>query len=437
MNIQEINQLLERGEIDHPDIFPHLRRLEEAPYVFHVDFGLKELPQKPGILLIRGARQYGKSTWLEQEIQKTIRQFGPGSAYYLNGEYISDVNQLEKEIEKLLPAFSKSADVHRIFIDEITAIPHWEITLKRMVDRNQLNHVLVVTTGSKATDLRRGSEKLPGRKGKLARSTYLFTPISYKEFHRVCGKILKTDTLIAYLLSGGSPIACTELAANGVIPEYVIELVRDWIDGEIAASGRNRTSLFNVMNTLFRYGGAPVGQAKLAREAGLANNTVASGYIEILNDLGCVIPAYPWDFDRQLLILRKPCKYHFTNLLAAVVYSTEHMRRPADFKALPEKTQGMWLEWLIAQELQRREALAGKEILAPLAFWQNTDHEIDFAGTDYFIEVKRGECSALEFGWFAKQFPKKQLTVLNSKKFSTAQIKGISIEDFLLGSFSD
>ena len=79
--------------------------------------------------------------------------------------------------------------------------------------------------------------------------------------------------------SGGSPIACTELADTGVIPEYVIELTRDWIEGEIALSGRNRSALMNIMKIIFRFGGTPVGQAKLAREAGLSNNTVAAGYI--------------------------------------------------------------------------------------------------------------------------------------------------------------
>jgi len=66
-----------------------------------------------------------------------------------------------------------------------------------------------------STDLRRSTERLPGRKGKLARITYLFTPISYREFKRHCGKQLKEKTLAAYLLSEGSPITCTELATTG------------------------------------------------------------------------------------------------------------------------------------------------------------------------------------------------------------------------------
>lgn len=428
-----INSKLALGEIDFANMFPHLVRLKEMPYVFTADFGLKRLPQESGILLIRGARQYGKSTWLEQQLLATIERFGGGSAYYLNGENIANKDALAQAIESLSAAFAHNAKVRRIFIDEITAIDKWELALKRLADSGKLTQILVVTTGSKATDIRRGAERLPGRKGKLARTTYLFTPISYKEFYRVCHKALGSKTLIAYLLSGGSPIACSELAAAGRIPEYVIQLTRDWVEGEFAAAGRARSSLFNVFNAIMRFGGTPIGQAKLAREAGLANNTVAAGYTELLNDLCCVVPAYPYDQHRKILILRKPCKYHFTNLLVAVAYSAEVMRTPDDFLALPPTIQGMWHEWLVAQELLRRSAIRGEEILEPLAFWQNKEHEIDFvAGDEEFIEVKRGNCSPLEFGWFVHQFPQQKLTVVNSKKFTTDIIRGMTLEEFLL-----
>lgn len=433
MDIESVNLKLSRGEIDNPGLFPRLDNLKNMPYVFDMDFGLKELPLEPGILLIRGARQYGKSTWLEQELYKTIQQFGPGTAYYLNGENLADEHALEQEILSLVTAFSKHAPVRRIFIDEITAIFNWEIVLKRMTDRGILSEILVITTGSKATDLRRGSERLPGRKGQLSRTNYLFTPVAYQEFYHQCHKVLGENTLFAYLLSGGSPIACSTLASKQIIPDYVIELTRDWIEGEISRAGRSRTALFNIMTTLFRFGVTPVGQAKLARESGLANNTVAAAYIELLNDLGAVVPSYPWDTDRKILILRKPCKYLFSNLLVAAAYHPAQPRSILDFNQLNENQQGIWHEWLVAQELLRRSAIKGINILEPLAFWQSKTHEVDFIeSADHFIEVKRGRVSPIEFSWFAHQFPKKKLTVINTSHFETEHIRAITLEEFLL-----
>lgn len=428
-----INKILSSQTTDLTELFPHLLQLKKSKYIFQNDFGLRELPTQPGILIIRGARQYGKSTWIEQQIVKTIEQFGPGSAFYLNGDDLLTPEHLENELKKLIISFNQNSTVKRIFIDEITSVPNWENILKKMADRGNLAEILIITTGSKATDLRRGTERLPGRKGKLSRTNYLFTPISYQEFYRACHRHLGKDTLLSYLLSGGSPVACNELACSGIIPEYVIELVRDWIEGEIASSGRSRINLINIINTLFRFGGTPVGQAKLAREAGLANNTVAHNYIEILNDLGCVIPAYPWDQDKKMLILRKECKYHFSNLLVAVAYHPNRIRTPEDFLSLPELVQGIWYEWLIAQELSRRGAISGNNMLAPLPFWKNKEHEIDFVtNEEHFIEVKRGGCSQLEFSWFPKQFPRQKLTVINQKKFATQFVHGQTLEDFLL-----
>ena len=133
-----------------------------------------------------------------------------------------------------------------------------------------------------------------------------------------------------------------------------------------------------------------------------------------------------------MLILRKQCKYHFTNLLVATTYGKQRLRSPDDFPMLPEKEQAIWHEWLVAQELKRRNAIKGGELLAPLAFWQNNHHEIDFvAEHDAFIEVKRGKSTPIEFSWFVKQFPGKHLTVVCANNFQTDNITGMTLEDFL------
>lgn len=306
---------------------------------------------------------------------------------------------------------------------------------RTLIDAGELRSVLIVTTGSKAADLRKGTERLPGRKGRLARSQYLFLPISYREFRRVCGKTLGTKTLPAYLISGGSPIACREIAENGRIPDFVITLVRDWILGEFSASGRARTSLLKIFELLHRYGGTPVGYSKLAREADLANNTVALGYIELLGDLLCLVPGFAWDMSREVSLLRKPCKFHFINLLAAVAWSPAKIRSIADFENLSPQEQGVWWEWLVAQELWRREALRAAEPPVSLDYWQADQREIDFvtAGGREFYEVKRGSASPLDFTWFSTRFSKNmRLTVVSQSKFEASRIKGLRFEEFLV-----
>lgn len=438
MNVKDKNRALALGELDRRGLFPHIEALAEVPYVFEVRFGLHDLPVEPGVILVRGPRQYGKSTWLERGLRASAERFGPGSAFYLNGDDLRDEDSLVREIRELLPLYAMRSRPRRLFIDEITAVRNWASGMKRLVDAGEVRDVLVVTTGSKATDLRRGTERLPGRKGKLDRSTFVFTPVSFSEFRRVCGEVLGQRTLVAYLLSGGSPVACGELAAHGRLPEYVPEMIRDWIDGECAVSGRSRASLRAVMQCIHRFAGTPLGQAKLARESGLANNTVAAGYVELLADLMCVGITQACDPLRRIRLARKPAKYPMTNLLAAVAWDPARMRTLADFEALSPQRQGGWFEWLVAQELWRRSAVRGEDTPEMSAYWQGGGHEIDYVRDGrLFLEVKRGKSTAVEFSWFPRAFPGGKLVVVSSSRFETERIRGLTMEDFLLDETSD
>lgn len=431
---REINDALLRGEVEREGLLPHLDLLREASFIFQPQFGLDELPREPGLILVRGPRQFGKSTWLEGALRKTIQEFGPGSGLYLNGDHLRDDRHLFDCLRDLASIYPPQTPVRRLFIDEITAMGGWSKGLKRALDQGLLRKVLVVTTGSKATDLRRGTERLPGRKGKLARTQYLFLPVSFSEFARVCGSALGEALLPAYILSGGSPVACAELGRRQRIPEWIVETTRDWVLGECASSGRQRHSLVAVMESLHRHGGSPLGQMKLAREAGLANNTVAAGYLEMLADLLSVGISLPWDASRRIEVPRKPGKSPFVNLLVAVAWAPEALRGPGDFAALPPARQGIWIEWLVAQEIHRRRALAGKSEPERLPFWQSKQHELDFVlSPTEFVEVKRGPVSPIELAWFARDFPTAKLTVICQNRFESDRVRGVTLDDFLRG----
>lgn len=436
MNNIEINRCLLDGRINEPGVLPHVEALRNQSFVFRPDFGLNRLPEEAGLLLIRGPRQFGKSTWLEQEMEKTIRSYGPGTVMYLNGDEIKDEKDLFNQISEYLSLFPKKAPLKRLFIDEITAVKSWESPFKRLADQGLLKDILVISTGSKAVDLRRGAERLPGRKGKLARTNYLFTPISYSEFSSQCQSVFQSKTVIAYMLSGGCPIACSEMATHGKIPEYVITMVRDWMMGECVAGGRNRGSLLAVMEKIILSGGNPVGQAMLAREAGLANNTVAAGYIELLGDLLTVAPCFAWDASRRIQLRRKPGKLHFINILAALAWHPSKIRSVDDFQRLPSQEQSKFMEWFVAQELYRRQAVRGDEIPEKLSFWKSDEHEIDFViDPHHFIEVKLGSASPVEFLWFSKIFPKARLDVISERPFGSGQVTGLAMEEFLQADF--
>ena len=81
MNLTDINRHLSEGTVESAHLFPRLDALQSLQVVFKPSFGLDRLPEDAGLLIVRGARQYGKSTWLEGQIKATIQTFGPGSAF--------------------------------------------------------------------------------------------------------------------------------------------------------------------------------------------------------------------------------------------------------------------------------------------------------------------------------------------------------------------
>lgn len=432
MNVNDINGLLLKGSIDTPGVFPHLDALQARPYVFDIEFGMPEFTTETGIIMTRGARQYGKSTWLEGHLRQCIVEFGPGSAFYLNGDEIRSTEDLIDEIRTLLSLFNPAAESRRIYIDEITSIPDWQTALKRCADAGELHDCLVITTGSKAADLRKGTERLPGRKGKLSRTIYYFTPVSFKAFTKQASLLSDSEAVPAYILSGGCPLAATELIQTGGIPKYITEMIRDWIYGECAASGRDRSSLIGIMNVLMRYGGSPTGQAKIAREAGLANNTVAAGYLDLLMDICCLATSHPRDPRLHVPVRRKPAKYHFINLLAAQSWNPDHPASVAEFLSLPGNDLGKWYEWLTAQEIWRKAVISGEEIPEQMLFGKSKEHEIDFIVNEkHFVEVKYGKASPTEFTWFPREYPGCFLTIINTDRFETGFCRGITMQDFL------
>ncbi len=436
MNVNEKNRYLLENNHQGMDFWPKIKEYSESrnPFFFEFDLGQK-LPVQPGLIIIRGPRQYGKSTWLELAIQDTVEHFGIGSALYLNGDEIDDVDDLEQQIVNLEKMFPKKAKTKRIFIDEISAVKNWEKAFKRLYDSGHLRDILVVTTGSNARDLRRGSEKLPGRKGKLQQSEYIFPPVSYQQFYKTCYRDLlhiNVPPWVLYLYSGGSPLAINELMFDNIMPEFLVTLVKDWIQGDIISLGRDRISFKNIINTIFRFGTSSVGFAKLAKESGLANNTVAAGYIEQLQDLLILRPLLQKDIDKNIFLQKKPCKFLFSNTLAATVLHPNSYRYLSDYKELDSDSRSFLLECLVLQELQRRIYFKKISFDTEIGFWKSEKNEIDFVVDNDLFEVKSGNASPLDFSWFHKTFPKHKLTIINKKNFETDQLKGVTIHDFLM-----
>ena len=116
---------------------------------------------------------------------------------------------------------------------------------------------------------------------------------------------------------------------------------------------------------------------------------------------------------------------HFVNLSVALAFAPNRMASIEEFKSLPSPERARWLKWLVAQELFRRQAIAGVEDPEAIWYWASREHEVDFVDHGRRLyEVKVGRTGPLDFAWFPRTFPGAKLLVIGADEFETLTSRG-------------
>jgi len=113
---------LEKKDWDKQD--KHFVALNEAPF----QRKLPNVKLTPGVSLIRGPRQVGKSTWMKL-LLKALREKG-AKCFYYTCEDLGDYRDLSELIKK----------VDFFFLDEITFVAECGVQLKRLLIQTQSFH---------------------------------------------------------------------------------------------------------------------------------------------------------------------------------------------------------------------------------------------------------------------------------------------------------
>jgi predicted AAA+ superfamily ATPase len=117
----------------------------------------------------------------------------------------------------------------------------------------------------------------------------------------------------------------------------------------------------------------------------------------------------------------------------AVATSPYQPRSVSDFMALPATEQGKFYEWLVAQELWRRNSLTELEYQGELSYYRDGENELDFiVNKNSAIEVKRGQASPHEFQWLHAEHPNMTVKVICTNTIDMQRVSSVSMEEFLL-----
>jgi predicted AAA+ superfamily ATPase len=162
---------------------PHLHQLGRQPMRLSAEVVTTLDLDVPGIHILRGPRQVGKSTDLKLLVERALDAGrAPRSVVYLALDLLE--GQPHAELARTVVRakdLAGVADQCVVLLDEVTVVERWQTAVKALWDDGHLRGDVIVCTGSSAIDLQRGAaERLPGRR--QAGVDHLVLPQSFAAF---------------------------------------------------------------------------------------------------------------------------------------------------------------------------------------------------------------------------------------------------------------
>ncbi len=240
------------------------------------------------MIFIVGPRQVGK-TWLSKEIGKQFSE-----TVYLNWDNFKD--------RDIIKNYSWLDSTELVILDEIHKMKYWKNHLKGLWDTKSDKLKILVTGNARLDAFSKGGDSLAGRY-----FSYRLLPFSLKELQNT---ELKNNIDLLFE-RGGFPeplISQTEIKAKRWRKQYIDSLLReDIID---LTNVMDIQSMKTVLELLRRRVGSPVSYSSIARDVGIAPNTVKK-YVSIFESLFIIFRVTPFSRNIGRSILKEPKIYFF------------------------------------------------------------------------------------------------------------------------------
>lgn len=305
----------------NPEVFyqtdPHLRNLSQLQFQVSEAWWKKLTLGVPGIYILTGGRQVGKSTSCKLLIQHCIKKslFKPDWILYLPCDEIFDAKELSRILRVFLDTTQRNPFL--LIIDEITYVPHWERVIKSLADEGYFTQGLAVLTGSDTLILKEAAMSFPGRRGKAAQVDFHLYPLSFSEYVSLRNKEAKLDNDLLYtyfqdyLHCGGYLRAINDLAQYGEVSSSTFMTYEQWIRGDFLKKSKNENYLLALLSALLTVGVSPLSFSALTQKIGLMSKETCIDYLRILERMDILIDLQAFDQNKIQGFPRKDRKFHF------------------------------------------------------------------------------------------------------------------------------
>jgi len=230
MSIGELaywNEWWKTGEFPKDDA--NLRDWSQSTFRWKPRLG-ETIENEEVIYVLRGPRRVGKTTLLKLRIKNLLEEgVPPENIFYFPCDAIETPRQLRIVIDNYLSQQRRPGEWAYLFIDEISMLVEWQKAVKLLIDVGRFRDCTVILTGSHSIDLRKGTESLSGRRGKIEKLKYgtpdkILLPAKFAEYIETLEPKLSNELRGLWLLSLKNRKAMFLQLAHGRIPSELKRL---------------------------------------------------------------------------------------------------------------------------------------------------------------------------------------------------------------------
>lgn len=298
---------------------PQLHTLSQLRYQYRPDWWTTLDLNTPGIYILTGGRQIGKSTscklLIEHCLEKNI--FNKDNILYLPCDEIYDATQLSRIIRFFFDSITDGKFL--LIIDEITFVKDWDRVIKALADEGYFERGACLITGSDTLILKEAAMRFPGRRGKAAQVDFHLYPLSFAEYVnlRTTAKNISPKELEQffndYLICGGYLRAINDLAEYNKINESTFLTYEQWIRGDFLKQGKNEKTLALLLQNLLTIGVSQFSYSALTQKIGEISKETCMDYCRLLERMDILVDLQAFDQNKKQGFPKKARKFHFTD----------------------------------------------------------------------------------------------------------------------------
>ncbi len=407
---------------------PHLQRLAQFKYQFSTRWWDELALDTPGIYILSGGRQIGKSTSCKLLIKYCLEQklFNKNAIFYLPCDEIYDAKEFSTTLRTLLEELSTHHFL--LIIDEVTFVADWDRVIKALADEGYFEQGLCILTGSDSVILKEAAMRFPGRRGNADKVDFHLYPLTFHQYVDLCApKQEKNNKNLAalfkkYLLCGGYLRAINDLAQHDAVQQATHLTYEQWIRGDILKQGKNEHYLLSIFAALLTVGVSQISYSKLVQKIGVMSKETCIDYIRLLNRMDVLFSLQAFDPNKKQGFPRKDQKFHF---LDPFILHTIHRWLKQEGYINTVDYESTLIESIVASHCQRFNK----------TFYFKGQGEVDV------IYLKNNKTYAIEVKWAnqlrandiktLKQFPNSMILTKSTAKGKIDDIPAVSVYEFL------